>query len=195
MANQTGNTGLQPVRLLGGTPFNNSQNRYRILKNYGKAIFQGDLVKLNATNGTINAVASSNDVPVVGVFNGVNYTDPTTQKPTFKNYYPGTVSANDIIAAVIDDPNVVYSINADATFVVADLYANYKINPTAGSTTSGNSRFSLDVATGDSSSTFQLKAIDISQNPDDSDTAAPSGVDVLVIINNHAYRSGTVGND
>jgi len=89
----------------------------------------------------------------------------------------------------------VYSINADATFVVADLYANYKINPTAGSTTSGNSRFSLDVATGDSSSTFQLKAIDISQNPDNSNTAAPSGVDVLVIINNHAYRSGTVGND
>ena len=41
MANQSGNFGLRPSRMLGGTPFNNSQNRYRILKNYGTAIFQG----------------------------------------------------------------------------------------------------------------------------------------------------------
>ena len=120
------------------------------------------------------------------------YTDPTTQKPTFKNYYPGTISANNIIANVIDDPNVVYSIAADESFANADLFANYSIVATAGSTASGVSKEALDVSTGDSSSTFVLKAIDISQDPDNSDQSV-SNVGVLVIINAHEYRSGTVG--
>ena len=191
MANDTGNFGLRPARQLDGTPYNGAQNRYRILKNYGTAIFQGDLVKTKA-DGTIER-AGATDNPLVGVFNGVFYTDPTTQKPTFKNFYPGSISANDIVAQVIDGPDVVFEINADATFTVSHLFANYKTNATAGDTLSGQSRVSLDVATADSSSTFQLKAVDISQDPSNSDIAAASGVDVLVVINNHSYKSGTVG--
>ena len=190
MANQSGNFGLRPSRMLGGTPFNNSQNRYRILKNYGSSIFQGDLVAAS-DNGTI-IVAGATTNPVVGVFNGVFYTDPTTQKPTFKNYYPGTVSANDIIANVIDDPNVIYEIKADETFPNSDLFANYKIAVGAGDTASGSSRNALDVSTADSSSTFVLQAIDISQDPDNSDQST-SNVNVLVRINAHQYKGGVVG--
>jgi hypothetical protein len=190
MANQSGNFGLRPSRMLGGTPFNNSQNRYRILKNYGSQIFQGDLVAAS-DNGTI-IVAGATTNPVVGVFNGVFYTDPTTQKPTFKNYYPGTVSANDIIANVIDDPNVVYEIKADETFANSDLFANYKIAVGSGDTASGSSRNALDVSTADSSSTFVLQAIDISQDPDNSDQST-SNVNVLVRINAHQYKGGVVG--
>jgi len=190
MANQSGNFGMRPSRMLGGTPFNNSQNRYRILKNYGSAIFQGDLVAAS-DNGTI-IVAGATTNPVVGVFNGVFYTDPTTQKPTFKNYYPGTVSANDIIANVIDDPNVVYEIKADETFANSDLFANYKIAVGTGDTASGSSRNALDVSTADSSSTFVLQAIDISQDPDNSDQST-SNVNVLVRINAHQYKGGVEG--
>ena len=39
---------------------------------------------------------------VVGVFNGVFYNDPTTQKPTYANYYPGGIAASDITAFVTD---------------------------------------------------------------------------------------------
>lgn len=190
MANQSGNFGMRPSRMLGGTPFNNSQNRYRILKNYGSSIFQGDLVAAS-DNGTI-IVAGATTNPVVGVFNGVFYTDPTTQKPTFKNYYPGTVSANDIIANVIDDPNVVYEIKADETFANSDLFANYKIAVGTGDTASGSSRNALDVSTADSSSTFVLQAIDISQDPDNSDQST-SNVNVLVRINAHQYKGGVAG--
>jgi len=190
MANQSGNFGLRPSRMLGGTPFNNSQNRYRILKNYGTAIFQGDLVAAS-DNGTI-IVAGATTNPVVGVFNGVFYTDPTTQKPTFKNYYPGTVSANDIIANVIDDPNVVYEIKADESFANSDLFANYKIAVGTGDTASGSSRNALDVSEADSSSTFVLQAIDISQDPDNSDQTT-SNVNVLVRINAHQYKGGVAG--
>ena len=190
MANQSGNFGLRASRMLGGTQFNNSQNRYRILKNYNTAIFQGDLVAAS-TNGTIVRAAAGTN-PVVGVFNGVFYTDPTTQKPTFKNYYPGTVSANDIIANIIDDPNVVYEIKADESFPTASLFANFSVVATAGDTASGQSREVLDVSTGDSSSTFVLQAIDISQDPDNSDQST-SNVNVLVRINAHQYKGGVEG--
>ena len=191
MANQTGNFGLRAARQLDGSPYNGAQNRYRILKNYGTALYQGDLV-MTSLNGTIQR-ASATDNPVVGVFNGVFYTDPTTSKPTWKNYYPATISANDIMAQVIDGPDVVFEINADATFTVSHLFANYKIVATTGSTLSGQGKEALDVSSADSSSTFVLKAVDISQDPDNSDTSASSGVNVLVVLNAHSYKSGTVG--
>ena len=191
MANQTGNFGLRAARQLDGSPYNGAQNRYRILKNYGTALYQGDLV-MTSLNGTIQR-ASATDNPVVGVFNGVFYTDPTTSKPTWKNYYPATISANDIMAQVIDGPDVVFEINADATFTVSHLFANYKIVADTGSTLSGQGKEALDVSSADSSSTFVLKAVDISQDPDNSDTTASSGVNVLVVLNAHSYKSGTTG--
>ena len=191
MANETGNFGLRAARQLDGSPYNGAQNRYRILKNYGTALYQGDLVQ-TSLNGTIQR-AGATDNPVVGVFNGVFYTDPTTSKPTWKNYYPASISANDIMAQVIDGPDVVFEINADATFTVSHLFANYSINATTGSTLSGQGKESLDVSTADSSSTFALKAVDISQDPNNSDITASSGVNVLVVINAHSYKSGTVG--
>jgi len=191
MANETGNFGLRAARQLDGSPYNGAQNRYRILKNYATAIYQGDLV-MTSLNGTIQRAGATSN-PVVGVFNGVFYTDPTTSKPTWKNYYPASISANDIMAQVIDGPDVVFEINADATFTVSHLFANYKINATTGSTLSGQGKESLDVATADSSSTFVLKAVDISQDPNNSDTTASSGVNVLVVLNAHSYKSGTVG--
>ena len=191
MANETGNFGLRAARQLDGSPYNGAQNRYRILKNYGTALYQGDLV-MTSVNGTIERAGASSN-PVVGVFNGVFYTDPTTSKPTWKNYYPASISANDIMAQVIDGPDVVFEINADATFTVSHLFANYKINATTGSTLSGQGKESLDVSTADSSSTFVLKAVDISQDPNNSDITASSGVNVLVVINAHSYKSGTVG--
>ena len=191
MANETGNFGLRAARQLDGSPYNGAQNRYRILKNYGTALYQGDLV-MTSVNGTIERAGATSN-PVVGVFNGVFYTDPTTSKPTWKNYYPASISANDIMAQVIDGPDVVFEINADATFTVSHLFANYKINATTGSTLSGQGKESLDVSTADSSSTFVLKAVDISQDPNNSDITASSGVNVLVVINAHSYKSGTVG--
>jgi hypothetical protein len=84
------------------------------------------LVKPVTGGGIERAVAATSD-KVIGVFNGVFYTDPTTQKPTFKNYYPGGVAASDIIANVIDDPSVVYSIDSDGAFAVADIFKNFAI--------------------------------------------------------------------
>ena len=103
MANKDAAFGLIPARMMGGAPYSGGQSRYRIASNQSGAIFQGDLVK-QLTGGTVSRAAASSTVPVVGVFNGVQYTDPTSKEVVFKNHYPGSIVASDIIAFIIDDP-------------------------------------------------------------------------------------------
>jgi len=192
MPNVTEQYGLKPSRQLNGSPFINAQNRYRIAANNTTAIFQGDLVKPLASGNISRAIAGA-DTPVVGVFNGCFYTDPTTQKPTFSNYYPGSINASDIIAMVIDGPDTVFEIKADATFVVADLFQNYSITNVTGSTQTGISKVTLDVSESGTAGTFVVQAIDISQDVFNSDVNVSSNVGVLVRINNHFFRQGGTG--
>ena len=191
MANTLGKFGLRPSRQLNGSPFINAQNRYRISANNTTAIFQGDLV-IPTTSGVVTRYVAGTSSPVVGVFNGCFYTDPTTQKPTWRNYYPASTNASDIIAFVIDGPDTVFEIDANASFVVADLFQNYSVTNVSGSTLSGISQVQLDVSTSGTASTFVVQAIDISQDPLNSDLTA-SNANIMVRINNHFYKAGTAG--
>ena len=188
MANNDAPFGLRPVR----TSSSQNQNRYRIANNYGTAIFQGDLVKVVTGGGIERVTASPGTDLILGVFNGCFYTDPTTNKPTFSNHYPGSVAADDIMANVIDDPNAMFEVQGDAAFPVADLMGNFNIVATAGDTTSGMSRVELGVSTGAVTATLPLKAIDISQDPENSDVGA-ANTNVVVKINNHLFSAGTAG--
>ena len=189
MANVSEKFGLRPYRKLDGTPLVGAQNRYTIASGYATAIFQGDLVQ-PTTAGNIERHTANTSDAVVGVFNGCFYTDPTTQKPTYKNYYPGSVVASDITAFVVDDPDAVFFMDADEAFTRANLYANYSVTNTTGVTQTGISKVQLDVSATGTAATFVVQAIDISQDPDNSDTAT-SNANILVRINNHFYRSGT----
>ena len=189
MANVSEKFGLRPYRKLDGTPLVGAQNRYTIASSYATAIFQGDLV-IPVTGGNVERYPGNTSTAVVGVFNGCFYTDPTTQKPTFKNYYPGGVAASDITAFVVDDPDAVFLVDADATFARADLFQNYSLTAVSGNTKTGNSLQQLDVGASGTNATFVVQAIDISQDPNNSDVSA-ANANILVRINNHFYRSGT----
>ena len=189
MANVLEKFGLRPSRQLNGSPFINAQNRYRIAANNTTAIFQGDLV-IPTTSGQITRYVAGTSNAVVGVFNGCFYTDPTTQKPTWKNYYPASTNASDITAFVIDGPDTVYEVNANEIFSVADLFQNYSVTNVSGSTQTGISQVQLDVATSGTASTFVVQAIDISQDVTNSDLTT-SGANILVRISNHFYNQGT----
>ena len=192
MPNVVEQYGLKPSRQLNGSPFINAQNRYRIAANNSTAIFQGDLVKPLSSGNISRAIAGDSDA-VVGVFNGCFYTDPTTQKPTFSNYYPGAINASDIIAMVIDGPDTVFEIKADATFVVADLFKNYNVTNVTGATQTGISKVTLNVSQSGTTGTYVVQAIDISQDVFNSDVNVSSNVGVLVRINNHFFRQGGTG--
>jgi len=191
MANVSEKFGLRPYRKLDGTPLVGAQNRYTIKAGYATAIFQGDLVVPTST-GNIERATAGSSAAVVGVFNGVFYNDPTTGKPTFKNYYPGgvTPSQGDITAAVVDDPDAVFLIDSDEAFTRADLFTNYSITNNTGNVQTGISKVQLDKSATGTASTFVIQAIDISQDPSNSDNAAVNG-NILVRINRHFFRTGT----
>ena len=189
MANVVEKFGLRPYRKLDGTPLVGAQNRYSIASNHTTAIFQGDLV-IPLTAGTIDRHTANNSTAVLGVFNGCFYTDPTTQKPTFRNSYPGAIVASDITAFVVDDPDAVFLMDADATFAQADLFRNYSVTTGSGNTTTGISEVQLDVSVSGTNASFIIQAIDISQDPDNSDTGS-ANANILVRINKHFYRNGT----
>ena len=177
---------MKPVRMIGGAPYNGGQSRYRIAANYGTSIFQGDMVAA-VTGGGVEVHADGGTVPIVGVFNGCMYTDPTSGEQVFSNYYPASTNAADIIAFVIDDPMVVFEIQAAIAFPIADLFGNFDIvYTTAGSTKTGISGAELQVTDGGTGTTLSVKAIDISEDPANSDVGA-AHTNVLVTIQNHLY--------
>ena len=191
MANVSEKFGLRPYRKLDGTPLVGAQNRYTIASGHTTAIFQGDMV-IPLTSGNIDRHTAGNGTAILGVFNGCFYTDPTTQKPTYSNYYPGGVAASDITAFVVDDPDAVFLVNADAVFAQANLFGNYSLSVANGSTKTGISEMQLDVSTQGTAGTFAVQAIDISQDPENDDQTT-SNANVLVRINNHFYRQGGTG--
>jgi hypothetical protein len=188
MANIVEKFGLRPYRKLDGTPLVGAQNRYIISANNTTAIYQGDLV-IAETDGTITRHVANNSTAVIGVFNGCFYTDPTSQKPTFKNFYPGSIDASDITAFVVDDPDAVFLIDADESFARADCFKNFSVTNATGSNTTGISQVQLDVSTSGTNASFIIQAMDISQEPQNSEISVNNNV--LVRINKHFYRSGT----
>ena len=193
MSNVEEKFGLRPYRKLDGTPLVGAQNRYTVKPGYATAIYQGDLV-IPTSTGNIEKYDPSGGASnvVVGVFNGCFYNDPTTQKPTYKNYYPGgvTPTEGDLTAYIIDDPDAVFLADADAVFARANLFSNYGITNTTGVTQTGISKAQLDVSVIGTANTFVVQAIDICQDPDNSDTSE-ANANILVRINNHFFRSGT----
>jgi len=186
MANKDAAFGMKPVKMIGGSPYSGGVGRYRIAANYGTAIFQGDMVA-QVTGGTVEVHADGGTVPIVGVFNGCQYTDPTTGEQIYSNYYPASTDTSDIIAFVIDDPSVVFEVQCNAAFPVADLFGNFDIVYTsAGSTKTGISGAELNVSDGGTGTTLSVKAIDITEDPDNDDVASDA-TNVYVVIQNHIF--------
>ena len=200
MANNDAPFGLRYVRNLQGKYNNSGQSRYRITTSAATNttnIYQGDIVTQN-TAGIVTRIAradggSATSAIIVGVFNGCFYTDPTTSKPTWSNYWPGN-AATDAIAFLFDDPFDVFEVQADAAFPVADLLGNFDIvdNSGTGSSNSGNSYMELDVTTGATTATLPVKALDISSDPENSDVSS-ANTNVLVTIQNHLCGQKQVG--
>ena len=179
------------LRALGNLSATGSQKQfgYQIADNQSGAIFQGDLVTLK--DGFILQFDPSSHTAAVGVFNGVFYTDPTTGKPTFKNFYPGSVNitTGTIQADVLDDPNQLFIIQSDEDIVQADFGKNADVVVGTGSTTTGVSAMELDSSTIATTAALNLKLIGIYDTPGN---ALGNFCQVVVKINEHLYGSAGV---
>jgi hypothetical protein len=190
MANVNKPFGLRPLGNLSATG-SQKQFGYEIADTQVGAIYQGDLVTLK--DGYILRFDPATHTAAVGVFNGCNYIDPSTGKPTWKNFYPGSVNitAGKIVADVMDDPNQLFIIQCDEDAVQADFGKNADITTgTTGSTVTGLSAMTLDSSDIGTAAAKNLKLVgkwDIPGN----DLAANFTI-VIVKINEHLYGSAGV---
>jgi len=137
-----------------------------IITTYDTAIFNGDFVKLVA-NGTIEKDAGTATLAAVGVFLGCAYTDPTSGQMTFSDQWPALNAATDAVAYVLDDPNVVFQMQADdgTGLYNTDRGLNAAVVQTAGSTSIGKSKNSLDRSSTNTTLTLPLRIIDFVDGP------------------------------
>lgn len=188
MANIDKAFGLRPMGNLSATGAQ-AQYGYEIADNQSGAIYQGDLVTVY--DGYLVKFLPASHTAAVGVFNGCNYIDPTTGKPTWKNYYPGSVNitSGKIIADVIDDPSQLFLIQADEDIVQADIGKNADVVGTGGSTTTGVSTMELDSSTIANTAALNLKIVGLYDAPGN---ALGNYAVVVVKINEHLYGSAGV---
>ena len=198
MANQDAAFGLRPLKSVGQADDSTGMSSHAIDAGYGTAIYQGSPVV--AAAGYI-AISTAGAVPNMGAFWGCFYVDPTTLKPTFKNYYPGSItppSSKDIEAFVYDNPNQMFEIQSDNTgaSTQADVFSNADFVNFGGSTLNGVSNSELDDSTiaASSDAAAQLLIIGVSRDPKNSDLSA-ANVNWRVIVNMHLFGHGvgTVG--
>ena len=188
MANIDKAFGLRPIGNLSATGAQ-KQYGYQIADNQAGTIFQGDLVVL--TGGFISKFLPASHTAAVGVFNGCNYNDPTTGKPTFSNFYPGSVNitSGQISADVLDDPNQLFLIQCDASIAATDIGKNADVIGTGGSTTNGISTMELNSATLANSAALNLKVVGLYN---DVNNEFGTNAVVVVKINEHVYGSAGV---
>ena len=188
MANKNAAFGIRPIGKVGQNADNQGLGEYVIASGTTAAIYFQDVVKVVAAGG-IEAAAAA-DANTAGSLNGVFYTDPSTQKPTFANHYPGAIAASDIVAFVADDPYERFEIQCNSTANQADVFANANITYLVGSSANYVSKSELNKATLDTTNTLQLKIVGISKDPDNSDTAS-ANVNLVVQLNTHYAKSTT----
>jgi hypothetical protein len=190
MANIDAAFGLRPIGKVGSGVQNMGTTMYTIEDNYGTAIFKGDHV-LQSGGYVIKGTASG--ATILGVFNGCFYIDPTSKKPTYSNYYPGSINvtsagsisgSTNIDAYIYDDPYMHFEAQCDGTIAKTDIGKNTDTVLTAGSTVNGLSKNEIDDSTEATTAGLQVKIIGITKDPENDD-ASSANANWYVMFNEH----------
>ena len=202
MANKDAAFGFRAIGGMGSSYETQGTSKYQINDNWTNAIFQGDLVGMG--DGTVTDQAGTTTVAGyifgsiaasllnLGVFNGCFYIDPTTAKPTWKNYYPGAVNitTGTIDAYCYDNPQQLYVVQTAGTLTQADAGSLIDNNTyVAGSTINGQSN--LEIATSSKFTTGQWRILRLSEDPSNSDTGSANS-NWVVRLNESIYYNSAI---
>lgn len=134
---------------------------------------RGTPVVLNA--GVICSTSAGTG-PILGVCTGFQWVDPTTKQPHIRPYLPADTSSAGFIDGdnrpqvyVIDNPETIFAVQADASITAADLGLNFNVTATAADavdTVYGISRFALDASTRTSAITGAFKIVGLARIAD-----------------------------
>jgi hypothetical protein len=202
MASTNSPYGLRPINLLGGQSFAGSTRLYAMPSGYSVSIQYGDPVIVAAgasgTGGLINRFAAiavttaTNSVTLLGVFVGCSYTDPVYGK-VFRQNYPGSITASDLQAYVVDDPDTLFQAQFNGSATQNYLGANCGLIQTVAGSSSANinSGVSLNTSGVAGTATLPIRVVDFVNST--TSTVGDSFTDVIVRINTHFMRT-TTGN-
>lgn len=207
MANVSKINGFNPVKHLNGSPYNGQATMYAHSSSDSTALFVGDVVKLSGSANTsgiqyvtaATAGTAGTGAAAVGVVVGVVNTklDPVTGKMTngsialdTPQYVPASTEQYLMVA---DATDIIYEVEAtnggsSYTMAAADVGLNANLYAGSGSTTTGNSAFSLDMGDSGSTATLPFKVVGIAQRPDN---ALGAACKVLAQLNNSQFKGGT----
>jgi len=130
---------------------------------YNANILQFQPVLISAT-GNIQAAGAS--TPFVGSFMGVEFTDSDGRRRVSNKWIANT-TGTDVIAYATSDPYIVYQIQSTAAVDVTNIGNQYDFGSiTGGSTVTGLSAATLDVATVSTSGSNTMRLIGITPGPD-----------------------------
>jgi hypothetical protein len=203
MANQDAPFGFRAIGGTGSSYMTQGTSRYEISDNWTNAIYQGDLVGAGDGSATDRAGTTSVKGYIfgsiaathlnLGVFNGCYYIDPTTAKPTWKNYYPGAVNitTGTIAAYCYDNPQQLYEAQTAGTLTQTDVgslidQATY----VAGSAINGHSKSELHTAS--KVTTGQFRIVRLSDDPSNDDTGSANSNWVVRLNESIYYNLGVL---
>src|SRR6056300_1328170 len=164
--------GLKPVRRADGMPYAGATSSYLIdpageATNlfYGQAVIIGadGYIALATGTGadlTTNSISGTTGVGSSGVFVGCEYVNSSGQTVQAQYYPSGTANGGAIKAYVVDDPNVLFQVQADGAMDQSDIGANTFFaaaqSTSTGSTTTGNSTSAVDATTVTTTAAFRI---------------------------------------
>lgn len=192
----SGSYGLVPVKMVDGSPYSGAQRAYKIESGNATAIFHGDLVAIG-TDGLIDRAAAGDSISYAGVFIGCSYTDPVYGL-TFRNYYPGGVTADDITAFVVDGANVLYKVavvdsSGDISSIAQSEVGNnvgLDDQDPVGNTTTGRSYVAVDDASHAATNTLPLRVV---QGVEETKDSSGDFTEILVKFNAGHQLSNATG--
>ena len=204
MANQDAAFGFRQVGGLGSRPTSEGTSKYVIASGYTSAIYAGDIVAMGAATdesgaaisaGYVGQAAATTSTRNLGIFNGCFYEDPTTSKPTFKNYWPGDVAVTSpsagATAFVYDNPDDLFEVQTSGRLVQSCVGRSVDMAYTAGSTINGRSKEEIGATS--YNGTGQLALVRVSEDPSNSDLATGvNNANWIVKFNEHVYYNAAI---
>ena len=193
MANQDAPFGLRPLKTVGQQDDSTGFGSHTIVAAEASPMYQGSLV-FGTSTGYVDISTTTTELNI-GAFWGCFYVDPTTLKPTFKNYYPGSItppSGKDIEAFVYDSPYQMFEIQSAGTGASdqSDVFSTCDLDSNGGRTRDGMS--TAECADAYAAGPAVLKVIGVSRDPLNDEIGA-ANVNWRVQICEHLFGSGTAG--
>ena len=171
----SGPYGLRPINLIGGQVFAGATRQRRIVNSSASSIGFGDPVKFDS-NGCVVVCTETTAAPTTGfagVFMGCTFVSAVTGQPTFSQaWISGTAIASNtnIVAYICEDPDQLFQVcgvsgttvvSTTSGFTYTDVGLNVSMVANTLNTTTKDSRYAVDIASGATTQTLPLRVIDV----------------------------------